>query len=244
MSEVAPTNRRDTAFESGNEERIQAVLAVAIENPEVIPGLISSLGWMEWATAEPHIRNLQASDSPLLRRIGLAASAIHRKDPGQALVDVIQSDDIPLKACALRAVGELGVRGLTNHLTSNFKSEVEELRFYAAWSATLLGDGYAAEVLKSVAEAKSRFAEKAIHAAMRRMELTRAQDWLQDIIRSPRTRMAVIGAGILGDPSFVPWLLEQMNIPILARVAGEAITGECNAQREDAFIAWAQKVAQ
>ena len=36
--------------------------------------------------------------------------------------------------------------------------------------------------------------------------------------------MAVVGAGALGDPAAVPWLLEQMTIPELARVAGEAFS--------------------
>ena len=36
--------------------------------------------------------------------------------------------------------------------------------------------------------------------------------------------MAVIGAGVIGDPVSIPWLIEQMMIPELARVAGEAFT--------------------
>jgi uncharacterized protein (TIGR02270 family) len=37
-----------------------------------------------------------------------------------------------------------------------------------------------------------------------------------------QTRTAVIGAGSLGDPVAVPWLIEQMAIPALARAAGQA----------------------
>ena len=37
-------------------------------------------------------------------------------------------------------------------------------------------------------------------------------------------RTVVMGAGILGDPAFVPWLIKRMESPELARLAGEAFT--------------------
>jgi uncharacterized protein (TIGR02270 family) len=36
--------------------------------------------------------------------------------------------------------------------------------------------------------------------------------------------LSVIGAGILGDPALITWLIEEMSVPPLARVAGEAFT--------------------
>jgi uncharacterized protein (TIGR02270 family) len=37
-------------------------------------------------------------------------------------------------------------------------------------------------------------------------------------------RIAIIAAGAFGDPASIPWLMEQMKVPELARVAGEAFT--------------------
>ena len=34
----------------------------------------------------------------------------------------------------------------------------------------------------------------------------------------------MIGAGAIGDPAFIPWVIEQMTTPALARVAGESFT--------------------
>jgi uncharacterized protein (TIGR02270 family) len=36
--------------------------------------------------------------------------------------------------------------------------------------------------------------------------------------------MAVQAVGVIGDPAGIPWLLEQMAVPELARVAGESFT--------------------
>jgi len=60
---------------------------------------------------------------------------------------------------------------------------------------------------------------------LRRMEPTAALSFQKKLAQSPETlRLAVTGAGIIGDPVLVPWLIEQMKIPALARVAGEAFT--------------------
>ena len=39
-----------------------------------------------------------------------------------------------------------------------------------------------------------------------------------------RTREAIIGAGISGDPSYMPWLIKQMEVPKLAKIAGESFS--------------------
>jgi uncharacterized protein (TIGR02270 family) len=61
--------------------------------------------------------------------------------------------------------------------------------------------------------------------AFRRMDLPAARAWQEELARRPDSlRLAVIGAGVIGDPILVPWLIEQMKAPPLARIAGEAFT--------------------
>jgi len=37
-------------------------------------------------------------------------------------------------------------------------------------------------------------------------------------------RIALLGAGAIGDPALIPWLIDYMSIPDMARVAGESFT--------------------
>jgi uncharacterized protein (TIGR02270 family) len=61
--------------------------------------------------------------------------------------------------------------------------------------------------------------------ALRRMDLPTAYGWQKALAQSPSSlRLAIIGVGVIGDPILIPWLIEQMAIPALARVAGEAFT--------------------
>jgi len=214
------------ALESGNETKIQTVLKAATKSPDLARGFISALGWLDYQVAEPYIKQLCASDEPALRRIGIAGSAIHRKDPGRVLSNAIADPDPLLRARAIRAAGELGRTDLVPTLQSELRSKDDRCRFWAAWSiALLVGYSNAVETLQTFAETAGPFRERALHVALRRMDINSAGRWQRQLAANPKSaRSAVIAAGIIGDPAFVPWLIEQMSNPPLARVAGEAFT--------------------
>ncbi len=214
------------AFESADEERISMILEKAAD-PELSQGIISALGWLIYEEAEPHIQKLFKSDSPEQQCIGLAASAIHRREPQRLLDHAIYSPYLPLKTSALFAVGELGKGGpiMLRRLQENWSAKEPEVRLAAAWSSALLGDAKALDLLKPFASPENPSREKALGIAMRRMDLKAALAWKKELAKSPDTlRLAVQAAGMIGDPALVPWLLEQMSIPEQARVAGEAFT--------------------
>jgi uncharacterized protein (TIGR02270 family) len=213
------------AFESGIEVRIQTVIEAVSAFPELSRGLASALGWLPYPRVKRHMQLLLTAEPPDLRRIGITACAVHRHDPGCALLDAISSDDPLLRARTLRAVGELARVDLQPLLLRHYATDDVLCRFSAAWSAVLLGDMGAIPTLQAIVGLDAPFKEEAVKMALRRMSLTAAHAWQQDLARNPDTaRLAVIGAGVMGDPVSIPWLIEQMTIPTLARVAGEAFT--------------------
>jgi uncharacterized protein (TIGR02270 family) len=215
------------AFESGNEDRIQDVTEAAQHDQNKTRALISALGWLPYEQAEPHIEKFLADESSFHRYIGIAASAIHRHDPGYYLDKAVADDDPLLKARALRAYGELGRSRELNpcSLREGLTADDDGIRFSAAWSATLAGNSEAVKVMKSFVVPNSPYKEKALNTALRRMELAGALALQKHLADTADTvRLAVIGVGMIGDPVLVPWLIEQMKTPVLARVAGEAFT--------------------
>jgi uncharacterized protein (TIGR02270 family) len=213
------------AFQSGHEARIQAVLEAGSASRELSRGLVSALGWLPYQQAETYIQQLLTVESSDLRRIGLAAYAVHRRDPGYPLTAALSGDDPWLRAQALRAVGRLGRVDLLPLLQNNLTVDNGPCRFPAAWSAALLGDMGAIPPLQAIVSLDRLHREEAVKMALRRMDLTAAHAWRQALAHNPDTmRLAIIGAGVVGDPVSIPWLIEQMTIPELARVAGEAFT--------------------
>ena len=150
---------------------------------------------------------------------------VHRYDPGSKLADVLADSDPIVLSRALKAAGELGridTRGLVRqHITS----EEADVRFWSAWSAVLLGEPSGVGALREIAESGGPLAERAADLAARRMAPPEALAWQKNLAeREERLRIAIRVAGAIGDPVLVPWLLERMANPDLARLAGEALS--------------------
>jgi uncharacterized protein (TIGR02270 family) len=79
--------------------------------------------------------------------------------------------------------------------------------------------------LRDLAERAGANREEAVTMAARGIGLPSANVWREKLAqRSDTRRLAVIAAGAIGDPSCVPWLIEQMSTPDLARSAFAAFT--------------------
>ena len=213
------------AFETGVEDRVQAVLEAGSDDYELSRGLVSALGWLPFNQTDAYVQNLAAAESPALRRIGLAACVAHRQNPGQLLINALSDDDAVLRARALQAVGELGRKDLLPILKDHIDENDENCEFSAAWSAAVLGEASTVRILRNIAESEQPHAENACCMAVRLMRLSDAHVWLQELSKhSNLQRLAVTGCGVIGDPMSVPWLIQMMEVPELARVAGESFT--------------------
>lgn len=216
------------ALESKEPEKLAKVISVAENSPEAGKGLISALGWIEPAKLSGTVKQWLNSDSNFHKLIGLSACAVHRADPGRILANIIADDaaPVPLQAGALRTAGQLKRRDLIEPIKGHLQADDETLKFWAAWSLALLGDReWAIETLKTSACIKSALGQRAFDLLLRAMTPIEAHRWLKNLARYPEwQRDLVVGVGIIGDPFYVPWLIKQMSIPELSRVAGEAFS--------------------
>jgi uncharacterized protein (TIGR02270 family) len=213
------------AFESRHKDRIQIVTEAGTRNPDLSRGIVSALGWLSYTKAKFFIQQYSNADSTELRRIGTASYAIHRQESGIFFQDGIFSSDTLLKARTLKAIGELGKIEFTATLQDQFEDEDDKCRFYAAWSSGLLGSMAGVPVLQAIAQTQGPFSEQACIAALRRMPIAEGLEWQRALAKkADLQRMAIIGAGSIGDPVLIPWLIEYMAIPELARVAGESFS--------------------
>ncbi|GJL49600.1 MAG: hypothetical protein NPIRA01_08270 [Nitrospirales bacterium] len=213
------------AFESGRKEWIDAVLEVGSKSYVLFRGVVSALGWLPFEQASALIEKLLSDESPVLKRIGLAASSIHRQDPDEILKTALTHENLTLRARALKAVGELGRTDLLNDVRVHCHSEDVLCRLAAAWSSARLGDTSSISVLKELVLSGEHMAERAGAMALRRMAIKEAHAWQRELTNQPEShRLAVQAVGVIGDPVSMSWLIEQMAIPDVARVAGESFS--------------------
>lgn len=220
------------ALESKNLDRLTKVIDIAMVSPEASKGLISAFGWTDRCKLGGTVKHLLDSSVGFQQLIGIAACALHREYPGAILDNLVRdaNAEVVLRARALRAVGELKRRELYYELNDCFRHEQPLIRYWAAWSSVLLGNrAEALEVLKTFVVTTAKQLPSALPILLRAMPLANAHGLLTGLTQYPdRQREVIAGAGIVGDPLYVPWLIKQMQVPELARVAGEAfclITG-------------------
>ena len=213
------------SFESKIPDRRDTLLAAVESEIELQRALVSALGWIDFDRVAEPARQLLGAELPFLRLIGLSAYAVHRQDPGPTLAKLISDEDLAVRVRALKAVGELGRSDLLALTLDHLVNSVDKSRFYAAWSASILGVTSGVTTLRTIAETESPYSERACRLAVRKMTPDDATLWLDKLRTLPaQTRLAVSGFGALGDPAAIPWLMGQMQVPELARPAGEAFS--------------------
>ena len=107
-----------------------------------------------------------------------------------------------------------------------------DARGWSAWAAVMLGDrGSALATLGELALGDQPFAAHALPLYMRACDVNDAHDVLRTLTRrsgATARRRLIQGCGAVGDPLYLPWLMDMMTEDAWARVAGESfalITG-------------------
>ncbi|EYF02875.1 HEAT repeat protein [Chondromyces apiculatus DSM 436] len=207
-------------------EGMAPLLAQGMEAPEVARGVVSALGWASAEEVREVLPGLLAAEAlPALQAMGIAACAVRRRDPGAGLGQAMRAEEPRLRARALRAVGELGYEERLAEVRPALGAEDAGVRLWGAWSAALLGDRGGVDALLEIAAAGGAAGERAVTVAMPRLGALAGVRWVRRLPEAgPAARVAVVAAGALGDPALVPWLLERLRAPKLARCAGAALT--------------------
>lgn len=202
------------------------IVASSTESRGKARAVVAALGFASVDNVVRTLRALFADDCPAEYRVfGIAGAAAHRRDPGPVLAEAAHAADLRLRARALRTVGELGRVDLVPVLLRAMGSSAEACQFWAAWSAGLLGEPTAGEVLWRIANAgaplEATLPERACDLAARRAD-PRSSLWrLRALTGVPgRQRVALVGAAALGDPALLPWVIDCMTRPEDARLAG------------------------
>ena len=125
---------------------------------------------------------------------------------------------------AIRAAGELGQQDLLSPCMAALRDDDPECRFWAGWSSVLLGDrGAALDLLATTATTSGPNRARAFDLSLQARGVVKGHRLLQDLATEPEQRRWVIrGSGVVGDATYIPWLIRQMAEPMLARVAGQA----------------------
>jgi len=206
--------------------RLDSLFALCKTSTKLRAGLSSAFGWVSAYDLQGVASHLLTSSDSSRRFVGLTTCAFHRVDPGTSLVRFIDDSDVELRARAWRTAGEIGKRQLVSTAAAAITDDEPACRFWAAWAAVLLGDKHAAlDVVASVAAVPGSFRARAFQLVLQAKSAQSAHHWLASLSKEPANhRWLIRGAGLVGDPAYVPWLIAQMADDKTTRLAGEAFS--------------------
>ncbi len=190
------------------------------DNQPLVRAAISALGWLLPSDLRGKVQSLLKDPRPQARLLGLGACSTHRVDPGPQLVEFLR--DVPaVRDRAARLAGEVG----RSDLLAELKSGDLTSSGAAVFARVLLGDLSALPQLQKIATRPGPDQWPAFDLALLAMGEDAARTWLKELGNTESDpRYLVRSAGLLGDPALVPWLIRQMETPLMARLAGESLS--------------------
>jgi uncharacterized protein (TIGR02270 family) len=214
------------AIEDHRTDRLEQLFALTAAKPASRSGLWSALGWLEASQIGELAARLLASSHEAHRTAGLTAFALHHRDPGIAATRLFEDASPLVRARAWRAAGEIGLRELVSTAAAAIVDEDPACLFWASWSAVLLGDRHnALEMLASLAAVPGPFRKRAFQLVLQAKGVQSAHGWLSTVATDAASlRWLIRGAGWVGDPHYVPWLIGHMAEIKTTRLAGEAFS--------------------
>ena len=213
------------ALESEARPQFEHVVSAAEALPPARPGLIAAIGWVSRKRLAGVALELLTSPLPFRRYVGLAACRLHNADPGRSLPAGLRDPDMRVRSEALRTAGALGNQEFVSICRDAEANDDPDARFWALCSAVLLGDRGAVDALARIGWDDGAHRARAFRLSLQARPMRAGQEELMQLAGDPnQLRWLIQGSGIVGDLSYVPWLITHMGKPETSRAAGEAFT--------------------
>lgn len=207
---------------------LQRLLALASALPPVRRGVVSALAWSPPGELANLLQRLL--EDPAQRLLALDACRLLGLDGGDVLASALRDSSPIVRAIAARAAGELGRMDTLDALIGLSAAEDAQLAYWAARSALLLGDRHdSVRFLTRIAEDdQGSMSDSALAMVLISSEMAKGRDVVRGVARAGvrdvrRERRVIRACGWLGDADSVPWLIQRMSDPAVARVAAEAM---------------------
>jgi uncharacterized protein (TIGR02270 family) len=214
------------ALQDRNPSRVDRLFAVTEAVSDSKSGLVSAFGWLGAEQLRGVVADLLKSGNSFRRVVGISACSLHRVDPALVAAGYLRDGDSAVRARALRLCGELGCDEAMTPCVLALGDVSPLCRAWAAWSSVVLGNRREAlDALQEIGLNPGPLRERAFDLTLQAMRASEAQRILRDLATAPDEWQRLIrGCGIVGDPVYVPWLIEQMQEPKAARLAAGAFS--------------------
>jgi len=197
----------------------------ALKEQQQAKELSDALCRVDFNTAKPYLCKLIKHENPLARIAAITASGFFTKDIDKAVLQGLLKDSPEVIVATLDVIGKNKLINFKPDVTELLTHDEENVRFQAAYTGNLLGLTSAFSPLQKFCFNETPHLRKALsllYQVVNESEIKPALNKIQKSAFSPRIKAYNIAMS--GLPEMIPILLEWMNDPEYAPLAGEAFS--------------------
>jgi uncharacterized protein (TIGR02270 family) len=214
------------ALAAAMHDQWEGLVALTEVNAAAARGILSACGWTPASQLGPIVKALVEGRGSHRQALGIAVCGLHRADPGTAVQRALRDESPDIRVVAHRAAGLLGAIDCLPECQAALRSGDAAVQFWASWSSVLLGArGVAVDALELATFSSTPPHMPGFQLLLQALPQADAHVVLQRQAEAgEKPRLLFEGSGIVGDPTYVSWLIGHMSDDAVARLAGEAFS--------------------
>jgi len=212
------------ALHANDAEAFDNAIAALIQEQQT-KELSNALCRVDYIIAKPFLDGLLVHENPLARIAAITAMGILTLKIENRLLHQLLNDTPSVIAATLKVVGTNKLFAMKDTVSDLLAHENQTVRFQAAYAGNLLGLPAAVSVLKSFCFEETPYLRAALCLLYHIVDESDITDSLMQIQKSTFSpRIKAHNIAMAGLPKMIPILIEWMQDPEYAPVAGEAFS--------------------
>jgi len=215
------------AFQTGDLEKIKPLAEAAQACTPLLEAVACGLAWHPWAFCGFWAAKFISAKQTSMAAVGLFCFDTHKKPLPIRFDDLLirslsekNAIELPLLLSIARKNNEVAILPILQQ--KNATGELENTQFEMLETRIKLGDDSALPLLKPFVLAENDQREPALQLAFSQLKIDEAKHWMGELKNTPDAeRYLLLAVGAMNEKPLLPWVLKQMEIPELARIAGQ-----------------------
>lgn len=217
------------AFQSGDLKKIKPVVEAAQVSSPLLQAVAYGLAWHSWGLCGFWATKFIAAKQVSMAAIGLFCFNIHKKPFPISLADLLTrslASNNPVELPLLLSIGRKnGDSSIIPILQQNTSGQADGTKFQLLSTSISLGDPSALAQIKPFVLTENDLREQALDLAFSQLEINEAKQWMSELKDTPESeRYLLLAVGAMNEKPLLPWVVKQMKITKLARVAGKVFS--------------------
>lgn len=217
------------AFNSLDVSKIQYIVEAIVEDDKSLCSLISALNFLPKNIVDPWLERFIKSKELIHKYIALSVFGDRKENPEPYLSKIFEREDCRrherLFGRALKIIGEVKLVDCRNLLYGDIRTDSSELAFWSMWSKVILGDRDLIYEMEGFVVHPGPMQEFAIDLVFRLASDEYNLKLIALMLKVPSNARSIIYASMVwGNVQSIPFLIQNMEIPLYARYAGRAFS--------------------